>query len=108
MVALTSGLSLFFSCASDLQGQTKEEVRKAFRELRSDHIRYNCSRAAYWLYKHREALRDQMLEELYATKDAQARDVLQDLLFATNEEEPPEPEWIKEYTENYFVVERYP
>ena len=25
-----------------------------------------------------------------------------------NEEERPEPEWIKEYTENYFVVERYP
>jgi hypothetical protein len=25
-----------------------------------------------------------------------------------NEEEPPEPEWIKEYTENYLVVERYP
>ena len=25
-----------------------------------------------------------------------------------NEEEPPELEWIKEYTEKYFVVERFP
>ena len=90
MVALTSGVSLFFSRASDLQGQTKEDVRKAFRGLRNDHIRYDCSRAAYWLYKHREALRDQMLEELYATKDAQARDVLLDLLFATNRFVPDE------------------
>ena len=90
MVALTSGVSLFFSRASDLQGQNKEDVRKAFRGLRNDHIRYDCSRAAYWLCKHREALRDQMLEELYATKDAQARDVLLDLLFATNRFVPDE------------------
>jgi hypothetical protein len=85
-----------FSCASDLHGQTKEEVRKAFRDLRNDRIRYNCSRATYWLYKHREALRDQTLEEL-TTK-----------FLKENEEEPPEPEWIKEYTEKYFVVKRYP
>lgn len=81
---LISGLvALFLSYVPDVHGQTKEEVQKAFRNLRNDHISYNCSRAAYWLYKHREALRVQILEELYATKDAQARDVLLDLLFAT-------------------------
>jgi hypothetical protein len=84
IVALTSGgVLLFLSFASDARGQTKEELRKAFRNLRNDHVRYNCSRAAYWLYQHREALHDQILEELYATKDAQARDVLLDLLFVT-------------------------
>lgn len=84
IVTLISGLVLLhLSLTCDVRGQTKEEVRKALRNLRNDHIGYNCSRAAYWLYKRREALRDQMLEELYLTKDPQERDVLLDLLFVT-------------------------
>jgi hypothetical protein len=91
IVALIGGfVSLFLVFAPDVRGQTKDEVRKAFRNLRNDHIRYNCSRAAYWLYKHRETLRDQMLEELYQTKDTQERDVLLDLLFSTESFLPDE------------------
>jgi hypothetical protein len=74
---------LFSSLHSSANAQAKEEVRKAFQNLRNDRIRYNCSRAGYWVYKRREALRNQILEELYLTKDAQERDVLLALLFAT-------------------------
>jgi hypothetical protein len=90
IVALTSGMSLFLSFASDLRGQTKEQVRNAFRDLRNDHIRYNCSHATLWLQQHRGVLRDQILTELYRTDDPQARDALLVVLFQTETFDPDE------------------
>ena len=81
MVLTWVGLSL--SLVLNASAQTKEDVRKAFRNLRNDRVRYNCSRAAYWLYQRRELLRDQMLGELYLTKDPQERDALLEVLFVT-------------------------
>src|ERR1700758_285610 len=65
-----------------LVAQTPAEVRSAFKNLRSDHIKHNCSRATDWLFAHREALKDQMIQELYVT-DRQGRDALLHVLFHT-------------------------
>jgi hypothetical protein len=65
-----------------LQAQTPAEVRRAFVNLRSDHIKHNCGRAMDWLYAHRDALKDQMVQELYLT-DRQGRDALLHVLFNT-------------------------
>jgi hypothetical protein len=67
---------------SSLSAQTPVEVRSAFKNLRSDHIKHNCGHAMAWLYAHREALKDQMLQELYLT-DPQGRDALLLVLFNT-------------------------
>ena len=80
---------LFFLCVliplpCGLLGQTQAEIRQAFIEIRDDHVRNNCCRATYWLYTKREALRDQVLEELYRTNDAQARDALLFVLISTD------------------------
>lgn len=65
------------------RAQSSADVRQAFIDIRNDNIAYNCSRAIAWLTKYRKALRDQMLEELYRTDDAQARDALLIVLFQT-------------------------
>jgi hypothetical protein len=70
------------SLPSSLAAQTPAEVRSAFKNLRSDHILHNCSRATDWLFVHREALKDQMVQELYVT-DRQGRDALLHVLFHT-------------------------
>src|ERR1700736_4413881 len=71
-------------------GQSKDQIRQAFLDLREDQIKYNCSRATYWLYKHRDSLRDQVLDELYRTNDPQARDALLLVLFNTTSFNPDE------------------
>jgi hypothetical protein len=68
--------------SSGLMAQTPAEVRRAFVNLRSDHIKHNCGRAMDWLYAHRDALKDQMVEELYQA-DRQGRDALLHVLFNT-------------------------
>jgi hypothetical protein len=65
-----------------LAAQSQAEIRSAFKNLRSDHIKYNCGRATDWLFAHREALKDQMVQELYVT-DSQGRDALLHVLFNT-------------------------
>ena len=70
--------------------QTPDKVRQAFVDLKEDNIRYNCARATYWLYKHRDALRDQILTELYRTTDPQERDSLLLVLFETKTFQPNE------------------
>ena len=70
------------SFLSSLIAQTPAEVRSAFKNLRSDHIKHNCGHAMAWLFAHRDALRDQMLQELYVT-DPQGRDALLFVLFNT-------------------------
>jgi hypothetical protein len=79
LILITVGL---LSILSPLNAQTPAEVRSAFKNLRSDHIKHNCGHALAWLYAHREALKDQMLQELYVT-DPQGRDALLLVLFNT-------------------------
>jgi hypothetical protein len=78
---ISAALGLFASF-SPLTAQTPAEVRSAFKNLRSDHIKHNCGHAMAWLFAHREALKDQMLQELYVT-DPQGRDALLIVLFKT-------------------------
>ena len=70
--------------------QTESELRQAFVDIRDDHVRYNCCRATYWLYINREKLRNQILEELYRTNDAQARDALLSVLLLSDTYNPDE------------------
>lgn len=79
---LISTLLASLGLLSSLAAQTPTEVRSAFKNLRSDHIKYNCGRATDWLFAHREALKDQMVQELYVT-DRQGRDALLHVLFNT-------------------------
>jgi hypothetical protein len=69
--------------------QSDETVRRAFANLRSDKVPKNCSDSTLWLFEHREALKAQMLEELYKT-DAQGRDALLIVLFRTDSFLPDE------------------
>jgi hypothetical protein len=50
--------------------------------LRSDHIKPNRGQATDWLYVYREALKDQVAQELYQT-DRQGKDPLLYVLFNT-------------------------
>jgi hypothetical protein len=84
------GVFLDLNLASNASAQTNAQVREAFQNLRKDNIRLNCYYATQWLEKHRQALRDQMLEELYRTDDPQARDALLTVLFETETFEPDE------------------
>ena len=77
-----SGLLISLSLLCRLVAQTPAEVRRAFVNLRSDHIKHNCGRAMDWLYAHRDELKDQMVQELYLT-DRQGRDALLHVLFNT-------------------------
>jgi hypothetical protein len=81
-VWISVALGLFASLSS-LTAQTPAEVRSAFKNLRSDHIKHNCGRAMAWLFAHRDALKDQMLQELYVT-DPQGHDALLIVLFKTD------------------------
>ena len=83
---LTSGILVLLACRSPAQSQS--EVRQAFIDIRDDHVRDNCSRQRYWLYVNRRALKDQILEELYRTNDAQARDALLSVLVLTERFQP--------------------
>jgi hypothetical protein len=80
---LISTLLILLNLPGSLVAQTPAEVRSAFKNLRSDHIKHNCGHATDWLFVHREALKDQMVQELYVT-DRQGRDALLHVLFNTN------------------------
>lgn len=75
--------AVFAAVVSRICAQTSADVRQAFVDIRNDNIAKNCCHAIAWLEDHRRALRDQMLEELYRTDDAQARDALLIVLFQT-------------------------
>ncbi len=69
--------------------QSAETTRRALANLRADKIPNNCSDSTLWLFNHRDALKAQMLEELYKT-DAQGRDALLIVLFQTGSFVPDE------------------
>ncbi len=79
----TSVLIVSLNLLRCLMAQTPAEVRQAFVNLRSDHIKHNCGRATDWLYAHRDAVKDAMIQELYLT-DRQGRDALLHVLFNTS------------------------
>jgi hypothetical protein len=81
-------LAVLAACPTFAQNQS--EVRQAFVDIRDDHVRNNCCRATYWLYINREKLRNQILEELYRTNDAQARDALLSVLLLWDTYNPDE------------------
>jgi len=66
-----------------------EELRYALGGIRDDKVPHNCSRAAEWLLKHREELKEDLLAELYRT-DRQGRDAILHVLFNTDSFQPDE------------------
>lgn len=94
-------LALLFLRAP-LTAQTPQEVRRAFANLKSDDIPNNCGEAVLWLYKRRDKLKAQMLDQLYNPQtDFQARDALLIVLFKT-ESFVPDQRFAK------FVMARIP
>lgn len=87
-VVLT-GWAIFCLTTAIGLSQSAETVRLAFNNLHTDHVPNNCSDATAWLFKHRDALKAQMLEELYKA-DAQGRDALLIVLFQTDSFLPDE------------------
>jgi hypothetical protein len=68
-------------------GQTQEQIRVAFRNIRSDDIPHNADGAAEWIYVHRNELTSELLDELYRT-DRQGRDVILYALMKTKRFSP--------------------
>lgn len=62
--------------------QTPDEVRRAFVDLHDDNVPHNCEHATEWLFKYREQLKDQLIEELYKT-DWQGRAEILHVLYNT-------------------------
>ena len=79
-VALTASLS---------PAQSPDQVRRAFIDLHDDKIPHNCDHATAWLFKYREQLKDQLIDELYKT-DWQGRDAICHILWNTNSFQPDE------------------
>ncbi len=69
--------------------QSREDLRRAFMDIRDDKIPHNCEQAAAWLFKYREELKDDLVAELYKT-DAQGRDVILHVLYDTKSFVPDE------------------
>lgn len=72
-----------------VSGQSPEEVRRAFADLRDDKVPHNCDYATEWLLKYREQLKDQLIDELYKT-DWQGRDAICHILWDTKSFQPDE------------------
>ncbi len=67
--------------------QTEEQVRLAFRNIRSDDIPHNASIASAWIYRHRNQLTRELLDELYRT-DRQGREAILHALMDTKSFQP--------------------
>jgi hypothetical protein len=86
---ILSFLFFFGFITPPLLAQNPEEVRRAFVDLHDDKVPHNCDHATEWLFKYREQLKDQLLEELYKT-DWQGRDAICYLLYNTSSFVPDE------------------
>ncbi|MDQ2918948.1 MAG: hypothetical protein M3R10_03620 [Verrucomicrobiota bacterium] len=75
-------LAIAFVLAGSVSGQTPDQIRRAFADIRSDRIPHNCERATLWLLQHAGTLQPQLLEELYKT-DKQGKDAILHVLFNT-------------------------
>lgn len=72
-----------------LPAQTPDEVRRAFVDLHDDKVPHNCEHATAWLFKYREQLKNELVDELYKT-DWQGRSVICHILYNTTSFEPDE------------------
>jgi hypothetical protein len=68
--------------ARQLPAQTPDELRRAFVDLHDDNVPHNCEHATEWLFKYREQLKNELVEELYKT-DWQGRDAILYVLYNT-------------------------
>jgi hypothetical protein len=66
--------------APPLPAQTPDEVRRAFVDLHDDKVPHNCDHATEWLFKYREQLKDELIDELYKT-DWQGRAAILHVLY---------------------------
>ncbi len=82
--------SLAAPAALRAQVPTEPELRRLFKDMRSDKIRGNCSSAVVRLRPYADQLRDQLLRELYGDADRQARDAILHLLFSATSFVPDE------------------
>lgn len=71
------------------KGQSSSEVRQALRDIHDDRVPGNCVKASRFLFQHREALKEYLLDELYRT-DKQGRDAILYVLFNTSSFVPDE------------------
>jgi hypothetical protein len=69
--------------------QTPDEVRRAFVDLHDDKVPHNCEHAMEWLFKYREQLKDELIDELYKT-DWQGRSAICHVLCNTTSFESDE------------------
>jgi hypothetical protein len=69
--------------------QTPEQVRRALLDLRDDKIPRNCEHATEWLFKNREQLKTELIDELDKT-DWQGRDAICHILWKTTSFQPDE------------------
>lgn len=79
-------LNLVFLTAcfgTQARAQSPAEVRQAFIDLHDDKVPRNCMDATDWLFKNREQLKDDLVDELYKT-DWQGRDAIFHILLKTS------------------------
>lgn len=82
---LSVTITLFFALelfSVRLFAQKPDQVRRAFVDLRDDDVPHNCEHATEWLFKYREQLKDQLIDELYQT-DWQGREAILHILYNT-------------------------
>jgi hypothetical protein len=82
-------LALAITTLPSSRAQNPEDMRRAFIDIHDDKIPHNCEHAAAWLFKYREELKEDLLDELYRT-DPQGRDVILHILFNTGSFTPDE------------------
>jgi hypothetical protein len=81
-VAIIHGIIIWAGVIAASKAQTPAEVRQAFIDLRDDKVPHNCEDATDWLFKNRDQLKEDLVDELPKT-DWQGRDSILDILCRT-------------------------
>jgi hypothetical protein len=84
VLASVSVATVLIGATQSSWGQTSQEIRRKFADLRSDDVPHNCEKATRWFLTNREKLEAQLVEELYNTTDPQGRDAIFHVLFNTS------------------------
>lgn len=82
-VALIHGIVISLGVVTQSKAQTPAEVRQAFIDLRDDKVPHNCEHATDWLFKNRDQLKEDLVDELPRT-DWQGRDSILHILCRTD------------------------
>jgi hypothetical protein len=83
------GAFSFMMAAPASLAQSADQVRRAFLDLRDDKIPHNCEHATEWLFKYREQLKNDLVDELDKT-DWQGRDAICHILWNVPSFQPDE------------------